>query len=90
MAIKAGRVGVREDQVDHYGRLKPTQWLIEQLRDILDTDAAEVTALRLAREELARLGLDEPIIQKPIVTPVVDPESFHMETEEDDNASESE
>lgn len=67
MALKSGRVGLSPDQVDVYGRLKPTEWLIDQLRDLLDTEAAEISAQRQAREELARIGLDEPIIQKPIV-----------------------
>lgn len=70
MAIRAGRVGVRPDQVDHYGRLKATEWLVEQLRDLLETNDAEISANMIARQELERLGLDETIIQKPIVTPI--------------------
>ena len=70
MAIKSGRVGVAREQVDIYGRLIPTDFLIAKLREILDTNQAEINALSLARQELAELGLDEPIIQKPI--PVIE------------------
>lgn len=77
MAIRAGRVGVRPDQVDPHGRLKVTDWLIEQLRDLLDTNEAEIHANQLARLEIERLELDNEIIQKPvepIITPVVEPQ----------------
>ena len=73
MAIKAGRVGVRPDQVDVHGRLKVTDWLIDQLREILNSNAAEIHANQLARLEIERLELDKEIIQKPIepiITPV--------------------
>lgn len=73
MAIKAGRVGVRTDQVDVHGRLKATDWLIEQLRNILNSNAAEIHANQLARLEIERLELDKEIVQKPIepiITPV--------------------
>ena len=83
MALKSGRVGVAPDQVDPYGRLQPTQWLIDQLRELLETADAELSAQRIAREDLHRIGLDEPIIQKPIVTPVVEMESFPSETDEE-------
>ena len=85
MALKSGRVGVAPDQVDPYGRLQPTQWLIDQLRELLDTNEAEVSAQRIARQELQELHLDEPIIQKPItpITPVADLESFPSETTEE-------
>lgn len=78
MAIKAGRVGVRPDQVDVHGRLKVTDWLIDQLRDILDSNSAEIHANQLARLEIERLELDKEIIQKPvepIITPVVELQS---------------
>ena len=73
MAIRAGRVGVRPDQVDPHGRLKATDWLIEQLREILNSNEAEIHANQLARLEIERLELDKEIIQKPIepiITPV--------------------
>lgn len=73
MAIRAGRVGVRPDQVDPHGRLKATDWLIEQLREILNSNAAEIHANQLARLEIERLELDKEIVQKPIepiITPV--------------------
>lgn len=78
MASRAGRVGVRPDQVDPHGRLKATDWLIEQLREILNSNAAEIHANQLARLEIERLELDKEIIQKPIepiVTPVVETQS---------------
>lgn len=77
MAIRAGRVGVRPDQVDPHGRLKATDWLIDQLREILNSNAAEIHANQLARLEIERLELDKEIIQKPIepiITPVVEPQ----------------
>lgn len=36
MAIKSGRVGVRTDQVDVYGRIIITDGLIDQIRDELE------------------------------------------------------
>ena len=36
MALKSGRVGVRTDQVDVYGRLLITDSLIDQIRDALE------------------------------------------------------
>lgn len=81
MALKSGRVGVALDQVDVYGRLIPTEFLIDELRKILDTNQAEINALSLARQELAELGLDEPIIQKPVP-------GFPRETEEREHGSE--
>jgi len=75
MAIRAGRVGVRPDQVDPHGRLKATDWLIEQLRDILNSNTAEIHANQLARLEIERLELDKEIVQKPIepiITPVAE------------------
>lgn len=89
MALKAGRVGVRPDQVDVHGRLLATDYLVDQLRELLESNEAELSALRLAREELAQLHLDEPIIQKPVITPIEEP-VFEEETEEVDNGTESE
>ena len=80
MALKSGRVGVRTDQVDVYGRIIPTDFLIEELRDLLDVESAELHALNNARLE----RLKDQIIDKPIVTPVVGKE------EEKDNGSEVE
>ena len=36
MALKSGRVGVRTDQVDVYGRILITDGLIDQIRDALE------------------------------------------------------
>ena len=68
MALKSGRVGVRPDQVDPYGRLIPTDYLIDILRDMLDTEASEVRALQLAREKF----LEEK--EKPIIDPIEFPQ----------------
>lgn len=86
MAIKSGRVGVAIDQVDLYGRLIPTPWLIEQLRELLEVEEAEVNANQLARQELAELHFDEPIVQKPItpITPVMDLNEVEETQEEED------
>lgn len=81
MAIKSGRVGVAQEQVDVYGRLIPTEWLIDRLREILDTNQAEINALRLAREELARIELERPVIT-PIVEPPIEEESLETGVEE--------
>ena len=89
MAIKAGRVGVAREQVDVYGRLIPTQYLIDELRKLLDVEAAEISAARIAREELERLKLDEPIIQKPL-EPIIPGDSFPRETEETEEEPEVE
>lgn len=70
MAIRAGRVGVRPDQVDVHGRLVATDWLVDKLRELLNTNSAEISANREARLELERLHLDTEIIQKPVITPV--------------------
>ena len=35
MAIDAGRVGVRKDQVDAYGRVVATDYLLEQIANAL-------------------------------------------------------
>ena len=86
MALKAGRVGVAVDQVDPYGRLIPTAFLIDKLRELLDTESAELSAMREAREELKEIGLDEPIVQKPFEP--VNPSSFPMETEEVEDGEE--
>lgn len=67
MALKSGRVGVRPDQVDAHGRLIATDYLIDILRDELDTESAEVAALQLARQHL----LEE--LERPIITPIEDP-----------------
>ena len=83
MAIRAGRVGVRNDQVDVYGRLVPTDWLIEELRELLDVESAELHALNNARLERLK---DTIVVDKPI-TPITEPkadESFNIETEEED------
>lgn len=85
MALKSGRVGVRPDQVDVHGRLIPTDWLIGELRDLLDVESAELHALNTARLE----RLKDQIIDKPVITPVEDP-NFRTEIEEDDNGSEVE
>ena len=92
MAIRAGRVGVKPDQVDSHGRLKATQWLIDQLREVLDTNAAEISANQLARIEIERLHLDDEIVQKPVITPVrpVDvTEEVSEETEVEEDGTES-
>lgn len=83
MAIRAGRVGVRPDQVDPYGRLKATDWLIEQLRDMLNSNEAEIHAYQLARLEIERLELDKEIVQKPIepIEPIITPVD-EIQTEE--------
>ena len=70
MAIRAGRVGVRPDQVDVHGRLVATDWLVDKLRELLNSNSAEISANREARLELERLHLDTEIIQKPVITPV--------------------
>ena len=70
MAIRAGRVGVRPDQVDPHGRLKATDWLVDKLRELINTNDAEIHANHLARLEIERLNLDNEIVQKPIVNPV--------------------
>lgn len=70
MPLKAGRVGVRQDQVDVHGRLVPTDWLIDKIRELLNTNSAEVHANQLARQEIERLNLDKEIIQKPVVEPI--------------------
>lgn len=70
MAIRAGRVGVRPDQVDVHGRLVATDWLVDKLRELLNSNRAEISANREARLELERLHLDTEIIQKPVITPV--------------------
>lgn len=64
MALNSGRVGVRPDQVDHYGRLIPTDYLIDILREMLDTEASEVRALQLARQRL----LEER--ERPVIDPI--------------------
>lgn len=38
MAIRSGRVGVREDQVDVHGRIIATQHLIDQIKAALEED----------------------------------------------------
>ena len=83
MAIKAGRVGVRKDQVDVYGRLVPTDFLIAELRELLDVESAELHALNMARIERLKdkIGIDIPIT--PITEPKAD-ESFNIETDEED------
>lgn len=81
MAIRAGRVGVRPDQVDPYGRLKATEWLVDKLRELLDTNSAEIHANQLARLELERLKLDEEIIQNPVITPIKPVEVIEEEAE---------
>ena len=83
MALKADRVGVALDQVDHYGRLIPTDYLIGKLRELLDTESAEISAQRLARQEWERI-----IIERP-VTPIVDP-GFNIETLEESEEEEEE
>ena len=70
MAIRAGRVGVRPDQVDPHGRLKATDWLVDKLRELINSNDAEIHANQLARLEIERLNLDNEIVQKPIVNPV--------------------
>lgn len=70
MAIRAGRVGVRPDQVDPHGRLKATDWLVDKLRELINSNEAEIHANQLARLEIERLNLDNEIVQKPIVNPV--------------------
>lgn len=70
MAIRAGRVGVRPDQVDPHGRLKATDWLVDKLRELINSNDAEIHANHLARLEIERLNLDNEIVQKPIVNPV--------------------
>ena len=74
MALKSGRVGVAPDQVDVYGRLQVTDYLIEQLRDILDVESAEISALTNARLEWERQNLLQPItpIDNPIITEPID------------------
>ena len=83
MAIKSGRVGVAPDQVDPYGRLQATDYLIELLREKLQTNQAEINALQLAREHILqelqlRPVITEPIIEKPITEEVAE------ETSEED------
>lgn len=43
MAIKSGRVGVREDQVDVHGRIIATDYLIEQIRRKIAGDDTDDT-----------------------------------------------
>lgn len=38
MAIKSGRVGVREDQVDVHGRIIATDYLVEQIKAKLNAE----------------------------------------------------
>ena len=82
MALKADRVGVAVDQVDHYGRLIPTDWLISKLRGLLDTETAEINARRLAREEWERIVIDHPVLP-------VEP-GFNVETKETKESEEPE
>lgn len=87
MALKSGRVGVAPDQVDLYGRLRVTDYLIEQLRDILDVESAEVSALTNARLEWERQNLLQPItpIDNPIITEPIDlePRTLSEEVQEE-------
>lgn len=85
MALKSGRVGVRTDQVDVYGHIIPTDFLIAELRDLLDVESAELHALNNARLE----RLKDQIIDKPIVTPIENPIK-EQDEEEEDNGSEVE
>lgn len=39
MAIRSGRVGVREDQVDVHGRIIATQHLIDQIKEALQEES---------------------------------------------------
>ena len=84
MAIKSGRVGVAPDQVDVYGRLQVTDYLIDQLRDILDVESAEVSALTNARLEWERQNLLQTI-DKPIITEPIDlePRTVNEEVQEE-------
>lgn len=75
MALKSGRVGVRPDQVDVHGRLIVTDYLIDILRDRLDTESAEVAALQLARQHF----LEE--LERPVITPIDDPIIKNNESE---------
>lgn len=88
MALKSGRVGVAPDQVDLYGRLQVTEYLIEQLRDILDVESAEVSALTNARLEWERQNLLHPItpIDNPIITEPIDlePRTVSEEVQEEE------
>ena len=68
MALKSGRVGVRPDQVDHYGRLIPTDYLIDILRDMLSVEEAEAKALQMARQKY----LEEK--EKPVIEPIEFPQ----------------
>lgn len=65
MALKSGRVGVNPDQVDNYGRLIATDHLIEIIRERLNTNEAEVSALQLAREH-ALAELQRPVFNDKI------------------------
>ena len=83
MALKSGRVGVRPDQVDSYGRLIPTDYLIDLLRDKLNTESAEVAALQLARQRF----LEE--LERPVITPIDDPIIKNNESEVKTNVTRS-
>ena len=79
MALKSGRVGVRPDQVDVYGRLQVTDYLIDELRKKLDVEEAEVNALQQARLHY----LEE--LQRPVITdPVIDPKPFPQGNKEEE------
>ena len=43
MAIKSGRVGVREDQVDVHGRIIATDYLVAQIKEKLENLDADST-----------------------------------------------
>lgn len=91
MALKSGRVGVRPDQVDVHGRLIPTDYLIDRLRDELDTESAEVAALQLARQHFLE-ELERPIItpiDDPIIEPIDDPIIKGNESEVEENVTRS-
>lgn len=48
MAIKSGRVGVAPDQVDAYGRVVASDYLVDQLKEVLPTGVQEMEFITLA------------------------------------------
>lgn len=62
MAIRSGRVGVREDQVDVHGRIIATQHLIDQIKkalqeesnDLVEEPVAEPTVIDVTPKKTTR------------------------------------
>lgn len=80
MAIKSGRVGVAPDQVDPYGRLKATDYLIELIREKLNISVGELNALHQAREHLLQELAERPVILDPVIDKPVIEEKPEVET----------